>query len=157
MRGADAFFDEAMPQPDRLACYKVLSDWDFGFIHQVLSFTRVHDESVTNTTARSMDWGVLANLYALKKYGPVFLSGEEYGAHWQRELRRYYRQLARSVLARKGNDYWEYHRARLDEMGEPLRIPKLAGAVAGYLVERISRPRDLITSVAKRSRKRQIP
>ena len=78
-------------------------------------------------------------------------------AHWQRELRRYYRQLARSVLARKGNDYWEYHRARLDEMGEPLRIPKLAGAVAGYLVERISRPRDLITSVAKRSRKRQIP
>src|SRR4029450_3919017 len=42
VRRRPAFFDESDFHADVAACYDVLREADFGFVHQVLTFTRAH-------------------------------------------------------------------------------------------------------------------
>lgn len=77
IRSHEAFYNESSIHADTEACYEVLRNADFGFVHQVLTYTRRHNESMTSFT-RKFNTRIVGKLIVMKKYGSVYLSREEY-------------------------------------------------------------------------------
>ena len=47
-----SFYNPSYVHADTAVCYEVLRESDYGFVRQVLSYTRNHDASVTAWTTR---------------------------------------------------------------------------------------------------------
>lgn len=120
LRGGEPFFSEDFLHSDKEACLRVLQHCDFGFISQVLSYTRRHNESVTTKT-NVLDTRRQDNLLMLHKYGPELLSEAEYEQTMARELRLYYGFLAGNVGTGVGNEFWTSHEQVLEAAGSPFR------------------------------------
>ena len=73
---------------DQAACYEILRESDFGFVHQVLTFTRRDDRSPFSLLVR-LGARVPESINLLMKYGPVYLTKTEF----QRKARRAFRVL----------------------------------------------------------------
>jgi len=116
VRDRKPFYNENNIHADTEVCYEILKDWDFGFVHQVLSFTRRHNEANTTNTRR-MNTHILGDLMVLKKYGPVFLNGTEYEAALELYLNSYYRMLSVSLLKLREKEFWSFHKTELEKLG----------------------------------------
>jgi glycosyltransferase involved in cell wall biosynthesis len=122
-------YNEAFHQLlDQTACYDILRSVDFGFVHQVLTYSRVHDESQTSSNEQ-VDKFQLENLFFLKEYGPIYLESNAYEKLFEGRLRRYYRFLVACFYQRKGKDFWAYHRKGLAQLGLSLKSGKFLRAV----------------------------
>lgn len=124
IRNHEAFYNESVIHADTEVCFDVLQDYDFGFVHQVLTFTRRHNESVTSLTHRFATRR-LAILTIFLRYGPVYLSEEEHEKCLEQVLEDYYKFLARSVLELKKREFWKYHGNELKRLGCPLSTTRL--------------------------------
>ena len=51
VRGSDPFYNEANIHADTEVCFKLRRTSDFGFVHQILTFTRVRSESLSTISA----------------------------------------------------------------------------------------------------------
>jgi hypothetical protein len=140
LRGGHPVYDESTIHADEVACYEILQRADFGFVHQVLTYTRVHEASVTTSFARRMDSYHAGALLVLHRFGPVYLTPAEYAARRRVRLRNYYRCLARAALAGRDRRYWDYHRGVLARVGEPLSPFRVIGALVGGVADALARP-----------------
>jgi glycosyltransferase involved in cell wall biosynthesis len=113
----EPFYNESNLQADHEVCYEILRNHDFGFVHQVLTFMRVHDNSVTSSDFDTYAKLYYTNLALLIKYGPVFLSDNEYKKILNRRIQNYYLFLAFSLFSMKNKDFWNYHRSALNDLG----------------------------------------
>lgn len=134
VRQREPFYDEATWLVEDLdACYELLREWDFGFVHQVLTFVRTRNESIQsgreNFYAMAMD-----RLAVLGRHGRDFLEPEEYRKAYRRTEKEYYSRLAWGALTLKGDGFWEYHTSGLQEIGKELSYMKLARYVARELL-----------------------
>src|SRR5262249_25811457 len=122
-RGPESFYDGAtFPRHwDTAACYEVLQYSDFGFVHQVLTFTRRPSEARTTLSARLNSY-LVENLSMLKKYGPIFLNPDEYRASFASNMRAYYRFLLKSCFLIWDRNFWTYHRAALHNQHRDLNL-----------------------------------
>jgi glycosyltransferase involved in cell wall biosynthesis len=118
------FYDESIIQADKKVCFEILQNADFGFVHQVLTYTRRHNESMTSLIHR-FNTRKLGTLIYLIKYGPVFLDEEEYDRRLNQAMKSYYQFLARSVLRLREKAFWDYHKNGLRKLGHPLNWVKL--------------------------------
>ena len=110
------FYNTSYHHADNEICYKILKNWNFGFVHQVLSYTRRHNE--TNTTfTRRLNSFILESLMILKNYGPVYLEKEEYNKILKTKLKKYNQFLGYSVFKRKGKEFWSYHKSGRQKIG----------------------------------------
>jgi len=128
IRSREAFYDESIIHADTAVCFDILQDYDFGFVHQVLTFTRRHNESLTSLTHR-FDTLRLARLVRVLRYGPVYLSEEEYTKRLERMIESYHRFLARSVFELKGREFRNFHRNELKKLGYSLSTIRLIKAL----------------------------
>ncbi len=139
VRERTPFYDEInFPRHwDTAVAYEILKQGDLGFVHQVLTFTR-REGAVRTTTSVEMGSSLPEHLGMLKRYGPAFLSAEEYAARLRAMTRNYYRFLGAAALRRPGREFWKYHRQSLRRLGlpsGPIRIGRAsAGAAAGTLL-----------------------
>jgi glycosyltransferase involved in cell wall biosynthesis len=116
IRRTQSFFPHSEPHADTSACYAQLGDCDFGFIHEVLSFERVHDGQVSSLVRqRGADY--LANIDILVKYGSRYLADAELATQRGKLLAEYYRMLGAGLLQMKRKDFWEFHKPRLKSVG----------------------------------------
>ena len=111
------FYNEHSFHADKEVCFELLKKADFGFVYQVLTFTRRHNESET-TLSRRYNTYRIGKLSIMKKYGPVFLSPEEY-RHRFRTL------LAKSLYDFNGLDFFRFHKSEMNKLGIELRPIKL--------------------------------
>ena len=125
IRDRDPFYKGDYLHADVEACYELLQYYDFGFVHEILTFIRRHNDSATSVSAKPLNKLILQNLDLLLRFGPVYLNEEEYRLQLKYFLTRYYRFLAKSIMARRENAFWEYHRKAMVKMGLPLQIFKL--------------------------------
>jgi glycosyltransferase involved in cell wall biosynthesis len=128
VRGRDPFYDESNPHGDYQTCLALLERCDFGFVHQVLTYTRERVASATSFSVRHNTY-ILETLTALLKFGPVYLNREELSrrlAQWQRD---YYFFLAACAFCLREREFWQHHRKRLRELGHPLSYVRLAKAM----------------------------
>ena len=129
VRGSQPFFTNEFLHADKDACLRLLLDCDFGFIKQVLTYTRRHNESVTSLT-NSLDTRRQENLLLLQKYGRTLLSDAEFRCTEDREFIDYYNFLARRAGTGSGRAFWDSHRDVLESAGRPFSRWRLAKAIA---------------------------
>ncbi|MEW6053661.1 MAG: glycosyltransferase family 2 protein [Nitrospirota bacterium] len=138
IRQKKPFYNENNLHADTEACYDILRDSDFGYVHQVLSFTRRHNET-ESSYAKRMNTYLSGSLIILKKYGPVYLSEQEYNRRVEKHLNEYYLFLASSFLKKRDKSFWEYHKKSLQDLGVGLSYTRLAGKSFLILYNRILR------------------
>lgn len=130
VRSRDPFYNEAHIHSDTEVCFELLRGSDFGFVHQVLSFTRPRPGSL-NTVSMDRGTDVAAMLYLMSTYGPVYLAPEEKTECVQDHLKAYYRYLGKKWLLGRDKAFWELHRGQMAEAGVRLsRLSVIWGALA---------------------------
>jgi len=144
------FYNETHLHADVEACYEVLHESNFCFVHQVLTFIRRHEESATSLLAEPYNIFILTNLDLLSKYGPLFLSPHEYKRKIKKKMNQYYHFLARSLFQLREKKFWRYHRNFLEEMGFQLQYSQL---IYTALVRLILNPLKTFTLLFRSAKK----
>jgi hypothetical protein len=152
VRSREAFYDESDIHTDTASCFEVLQSADFGFVHQVLTFTRRREETQTSVEEERNSY-LPSALRHLARYGPMYLSEPEQAAVAATLLRFYYRFLARSVLERRGREFWAYHRQQLESLGYGFSRMRVLRMALGYAPKALGRPRDVVRRVARLGRR----
>ena len=136
VRSRDCFYNEAHTGADTEACLELLQECDFGFVHQVLSFSRVHDTAISGRN-RNLGTNHPNFLYVYQKYGPVYLSKEEYEKGFRIKLRAYYRFLGSHLLRIGDRDFWKFHRQGFERLGYSMRWWRVLAGAAYMLLGRL--------------------
>jgi len=97
VRARDPFYREAFFHADTEVCFHLLQEADFGFVHEVLTFTRLHPEAISSFTDRVGSW-TPERLEMLLTYGPKCLPRDEYERTLRKQLRSYGSMLARKAV-----------------------------------------------------------
>jgi glycosyltransferase involved in cell wall biosynthesis len=152
VRSRDPFYNEANMHADTEACIALLRTWDFGFVHQVLTFTRDRPGSLS-TISTELNTHIAGSLYALVTYGRDYLTTKEFDQCIKGHLFEYYRFLGKNLLFGRDSRFWQYHKRKLTEAGIGFSKLRLAGAFLGTLCEAALNPKDSIKKLLKRRRR----
>ncbi|MGH9959112.1 MAG: glycosyltransferase family 2 protein [Pyrinomonadaceae bacterium] len=133
------FYSVGRLHEDTEACYEILGEWDFGFVHQILSFSRASLDSIYGQM-RQHDTGILDKRIVLHRYGRDFLTGSEFRTRTAEIERRYYRRLANALLSARGRAYWRFHRDGLATEGLRIAPVKLIRALGKELLSLLACP-----------------
>jgi glycosyltransferase involved in cell wall biosynthesis len=117
VRNRDHFYNKDIIHADNESCLDVLSESDFGFVHQVLTYTRRHNEAATSR-ARRIGTFVADDLDVFQRLGPVFLSEDEYDRKLVVRLVEYAAFLSTRPRMWARRESRDYHRKRLREFRE---------------------------------------
>lgn len=135
VRSRAKFYNEANLHADTEVCFELLQHSDFGFIHQVLTYTRRHNES-ESSFARIVNTHKFNHLYVAIEYGRIYLNKLEYRNVCKRQWKIYYRSLGRNFLklvrsgdSQKRKEFWRFHRGALRRLGYKLNLMKFVGSV----------------------------
>lgn len=91
-------YNQSFIHSDIAACLDILKESDFGFVHRILTFTRRHEQSVTNTIAKKNETYQLERLHNLVNFGDHYLSEEEYSSKFEKREDEYYEGMARKFI-----------------------------------------------------------
>jgi len=148
VRKQDRFYPNLAAEADTSACCQCLSHTDYGFVHQVLSYERVHNVRIT-TTSRSLNAYISSRIRDLLTYGSAFLSPEEQSRRLAMLFEEYYDYLASSMLRRREQEFWTVHRRLLSELGYPLSRVKLGKHILKAVVRLILNPKDAFEKITQ--------
>ena len=143
------FYNPLNLHADEESCYDILQESDFAFVHQALVFIRVHERSHTSSVHR-LESMLAARLYALAKFGHVYLTVEEFQRRYHDKLAEYYARLAAAAVELRGRRFWEFHRTMLIQIGAPLDRSRLTRAIALHVARRLASPGSLVRGVFSR-------
>jgi len=150
VRASKAFYPNPSPHSDSSACFEHLQHSSYGFIYQVLSFERTHDATQTSKSKKVQRY-ISAYLSDVIQYGPSYLDKEELDKEVAKILKDYRRYLAVDYFVGfKGRAYWDYHRARLAELGYPLTRLSLVKAGVLAILEDAMSPIQAIRKLRRR-------
>lgn len=151
VRASESFYDESNSHRDSEACLRILRNWDFGFVHQVLTYIRLR-EADGRTFSKRYNTYLPNNIDRLQKFGPAVLSQEELRARLKYCWARYYDYLAASVLMLREKEFWAFHREKMESMGHPLSLPRLAIAVCSKIIDYLFNPKRTVEGLLKKIR-----
>jgi glycosyltransferase involved in cell wall biosynthesis len=148
------FYDESLPlSADFDKCLQILRRWDFGFVHQVLSFTRRDNESLTSAILPFKPYDLDRYVF-VRRYAAAFLDAAEAAALRRKAKRVYYRLLAKEALRFPTRAFWRHQGAGLKSLDETFDRSYLALHIAVELVWTVSNPgRTMLRVVRSLSRK----
>jgi hypothetical protein len=147
VRKSAAFYPNNNPHADLSACYKWLIDYDFGFVHQVFSYTRVHPGS---QTSKSFKLGTLfhSHISDLVQYGHQYLTPKEIEERNAFFTNLYYVWLVPRIYDRWGDkSFWDLQRTSLRNLGLELSRIRLCQAIVPRAIEEMGSPRAVLRKV----------
>jgi glycosyltransferase involved in cell wall biosynthesis len=154
VRSSDPFFPGSRPSADLEACLNCLKQGDLGFVHQILSFERIHDEAMT-TKVREMNSQLLDRLRILIETGPEFLTSDELECRLEEQLSDYYGVLAVGCFNLRDREFWRLHKDGLGELGYSIYNPKFAKAVVARLLDLTLNPKATTEKILRRMKSSQ--
>ncbi|QKT02472.1 glycosyltransferase [Ectothiorhodospiraceae bacterium 2226] len=154
VRSEQPFYDANYLHADVEVCHRLLQKTDFGFVPQVLTCTRLHDESQTSTVAAKLNTNAVENLVMLLRYGPGLFDADEYARLLRRAYERYYVVLARHVLRHGELHALRHHRQRLQAAGVPFSPWRFTWTSLSEAAARARRPRDVMRWLGRRAKSR---
>jgi len=146
VRRTSEFYPNPSPHSDTSACFRALRDTDFGFVYQVLSYERTHEATQSSASA-NLNRYVSAYLDDVLQYGPWYLTDQEMEHKLKETVAEYYRFLAVNLLRSRDRSFWDYHRGRLAELGQPPRRPRLLKALVMKSLQEIMNPEQAFRRV----------
>jgi glycosyltransferase involved in cell wall biosynthesis len=153
VRSRNRFFLEQEPGyfDDAELCFEVLDHSKFGFIHQILTFTRLDNLSTYNSIA-SFDPVTLCYYIVTTKYGRRYLSDSEFRGCLSKADSDYYGMLALSMFKRRGPRFWQYHAKGLELAGDRLDRGRVARMQLPRLLNLMGNPKMAIEGLWGRLR-----
>jgi hypothetical protein len=127
-----------------------LQNTDFGFVHQVLSYERIHGKAMS-AECRALNAYTPSLLCDLIEYGPTCLKAGELEKRLEDVLDDYYEFLGTSVFHGRDKAFWNYHKKRLDDSGHPFSGIRLAKAVCAKLLDLVFNPKRTAEKVLRPS------
>jgi len=156
VRARNRFYCESMVHVDVEVMFEILKELDFGFIHQVLTFTRIHEKSRATTIVERFNTNRLEGLGILKRHGPIYLTSEEYTERFNFRLGDFYIKLTRKPSQLFNKDFRKRQQEGLKKVGFNFNILRLFNAffylAARYFAKPFSRIFGLFYSKAERNR-----
>jgi hypothetical protein len=149
VRKRPTFYNEANPHCDFEACLDILTDRDFGFVHQLLTFAREHSEQESS-------WGnrfgthYIGGLEHMIKYGRTYLTEMEYEVCMKKRWDRYYTFLGSRVFHNGEKRFWEFQRNELGRLGYSLSMGKVAWAGLVKLLDLALNPLETSKKIARK-------
>jgi len=135
VRNCQPFYDESGVSEDTMKCMQILEDWDFGFVHQVLSFMRTdNDNESISANLRTFHPYVVSRYIMVRRYSPEFLEPAEAEALMRKSKQEYYGLLAKEALRLREPAFWRYQERGLKVLGEKLDGVYLASQIGGELL-----------------------
>ena len=128
VREPKPFYQEGLLHEDTEKCMQILEHWDFGFVHQVLSFLRAGNDSITYAT-RNFQPRAIDRYIIVQKFASTFLDPQEAAGLKLFTKREYYHTLAAEAVRFPDREFWQYHEKGLRTLGESLDHSYLAGQV----------------------------
>lgn len=135
---------------DTEAYLDLLQEYDFGYVHQVLSYNRRGEDSRTTHFLQRVNSYVVADIEELTRFGPIYLTPEERERCLSQATKAYYKFLAQSVLELRGKEFWRYHRERLQQLGASIDYFKLSRYIVYRLLDGLLNPKRAIETVMRR-------
>ena len=151
IRATDNFFPGTAPSADLEACLNCLKSSDLGFVHQILSYERIHDEAMT-ARVREMNSQLLDRIRILDEFGPTFLTLGELESRREAQFAGYFRMLAVACFNFPGNGFWRLHKDGLEELGYSIYSPKFASAIAARFLDLALNPKSSIEKIVRRAK-----
>ena len=139
VRKRSKFFNEANLHADTEACLDVLQESDFGFVHQILSYSRPRPNS-NDSFARRFETHQLGMLLTFMKYGPIYLDRGAYGHYLKKRLKDYHRTLAKNVLRCRSMAFWRFHIEALRSVGWKIKPLRVAASLPREVLRMLQRP-----------------
>ena len=146
VRARRPFYDQTVLHPDTEAAYRILLEWDLGFVHQVLSFVRVESGSISGRV-HDFNPHLLDKLVVLMRYGPDVLTASEYEATLADVSGRYWRYLGRKALRRRPQAFWDYHERGLATVGQRLSGARLVRYCAAAVFDMLLHPKETLADL----------
>ena len=156
VKDSGCFYNESNIHADTEVCFTILKDADFGFVHQVLSFTRVRSESLSTASA-DLHTYYSGMLRILDAHGSDYLTPSELERFIRRHMAEYYRFLGKSLLLGHKNTL-KYHRKKLMDEGKGFSWPRVLKGALEAAWGKLLRPRSIATKMfrARESESRTI-
>ncbi len=118
VRHTDPFFDQSWWHSDTHAAYRTLMGCDLGFVHQVLTYTRLHPDALTSTMRR-VNTQLPHEIRLRLEFGRKVLTPREYREGLRSFLRSYsWYLLKQYAKPSRLNDveFYEHHRDQISCM-----------------------------------------
>jgi glycosyltransferase involved in cell wall biosynthesis len=153
VRSRAPFYAEGRFFEDAEVCFELLAACDFGFVHQVLSFTRTENDSLWRGMRGYNGW-LLARRNQLAQFGRQYLAPDEFDRLWRTRERHYRSFLAEAWLARRDEGFWKFHAQGLATVGDALDRKALLRDAARVALGLAVSPRRLAALLRERARPR---
>lgn len=154
VRGRDPFYNEANIHADTEVCFSLLKSSDFGFVHQVLTLSRVRPDSRSGADTDNQT-DLAGFLETLSRHGPGFLSQQELEARLCSHLYDYYNFLGKSLILGRGKTFWAYHRTKLAETGGGFSRIRVARGALATMLEAALNPKSSAEKLLRRLKKQK--
>ena len=155
LRGRESVYNEHSTQyADTELMFDILQTSDFGFVQQILTFTRLHDSSITRTSRRFMP-AQLGKLHLLKLYGDACLSKDELRHAVNRSIFIQHYVLCRGLFRSERKEIWDYHRNVLAKIDFRIRWTTLIRAFLSLMSTPVIHPLKSYESAMRKVRGRR--
>lgn len=156
VRQSQQFYDEGRLHEDTEKCMEILAHWDFGFVHQVLSFSRADNESISSAV-RDFQPNAIDRYIIVRRFAATFLEAAEAAALTKKSKRAYYQTLAREALRFRESEFWRYHEDGLGTLNETLDWPYLAAHIGRQALRMLASPRTVGLPVLRSWKRKMRP
>jgi glycosyltransferase involved in cell wall biosynthesis len=112
VRARRPFYRDIPYMDDTEVAFELLLDHDLGYVHQILSYTRVDNESVMSVV-RDFDPMKVFLYIAAERFGRRVFSEQEFGALLAEIKGEYYQYLGKNWIRRQGERFWKFQREAL--------------------------------------------
>jgi glycosyltransferase involved in cell wall biosynthesis len=141
VRSRSPFYDERLaPFADAHACFALLKYSNFGFVHQVLTFSRRDNDSIL-LRMRPFSPLRFARLAFVVVHGKDYLSEKEYKQCLEEAEYRYFLVLGKALLRGESQEFWQFHRAVLASIGYSFEGWRKWDAVRSALCDYLGNPK----------------
>jgi glycosyltransferase involved in cell wall biosynthesis len=151
LKGRESFYPGRLPNADLAACLECLEGRDFGFVHQILSYERVHEEAAS-TSLRGVNSFLIDRLQFIHQYGTLYLEQCEMEALIRKVSTSCYRGMAHDAINLRWQRSWNYHRSRFEAMGFRVNRLRMATAICAKGIDLLLNPKQTIERVSRRAR-----
>ena len=141
VRQRHPFFEVENVHSDMETCIALLKGCDFGFVHQVLTFSRERSNSLFAMTS-SINMATVSNVQGLVNHGAYYLSEAEYKICLDRDLSNYYATLVSGLLRGRGKGFFRYYRNGLFSVGLKFSWLRLCHAALKNAFELLLNPKN---------------
>ena len=141
VRARDPFFNEANIHCDMEICVSLLKSCDFGFVHQILTYTRPEEPGCMRSYSAELNTYAAGRLHNLVTFGPEYLNPQEYQACLDKMITEYYGTLVGGMLRGHDKGFWKFHKQKLTEAGIGLSLGRLSRVALAKSFDAILNPK----------------